>query len=62
LITETFSVRKYTRELSTRGFSLESDIQRNATPAPIPRRCVAYQPMPGDPDQRTGTERWPAER
>jgi hypothetical protein len=25
----------------------------------LPRRCEGYQPDKGDPDQRTGTERWP---
>src|SRR5262245_36910321 len=24
-----------------------------------PRRCEAYLPMPSEPDQRTGRERWP---
>jgi len=30
--------------------------------APVPdqgRRCEGYAPKPGDPDQRTGRERWP---
>jgi hypothetical protein len=26
----------------------------------IPRRCVAYAPLPNDPDQRTGRDRWPS--
>jgi hypothetical protein len=25
----------------------------------LPRRCEAFAPLPGDPDQRTGAERWP---
>lgn len=25
----------------------------------LPRRCADYQPLPTDPDQRTGAERWP---
>lgn len=24
-----------------------------------PRRCIAYAPLPDDPDQRSGRERWP---
>jgi hypothetical protein len=33
---------------------------RRYNPAPdIGRRCENYQPAPGDPDQRTGRERWP---
>jgi hypothetical protein len=24
-----------------------------------PRRCIEYRPLPDDPDQRTGWERWP---
>lgn len=24
-----------------------------------PRRCIAYRPLAGDPDQRAGPERWP---
>jgi len=24
-----------------------------------PRRCIAYAPIPDDPDQQTGRERWP---
>lgn len=25
----------------------------------LPRRCVAYVPVPKEPDQRTGGARWP---
>lgn len=25
----------------------------------IPRRCELFKPRSGDPDQRTGAERWP---
>jgi hypothetical protein len=25
----------------------------------LKRRCVQFVPRPGDPDQRTGRERWP---
>lgn len=26
----------------------------------IPRRCEGYAPLPNDPDQRTGRQRWPS--
>lgn len=25
----------------------------------LPRRCILYVPIPKEPDQRTGAERWP---
>lgn len=33
--------------------------RRKYSPSPdLPRRCEGYRPRPGDPDQRTGAERW----
>jgi len=37
----------------------ELDGVRNQHPFDkLPRRCVAYVPLPDDPDQRPGFERW----
>ena len=36
------------------------DAAGSYSPVPdLPRRCEAYLPKPGDPDQRPGRERWP---
>ena len=42
------------------GFRRCSAALRRRNPVPdIGRRCEYFRPLPGDPDQRTGRERWP---
>lgn len=52
-------VHKHTLCMAAAKREREDVGERYGPIADIPFRCEWFQPKPGDPDQRTGAQRWP---